>query len=41
VRKEDGPSVEVTVGQIRMGVEAPPEIPVWREEVAVRESGAV
>ena len=28
--------VEIRGGQIRLGVEAPKEIPVWREEVAVR-----
>jgi carbon storage regulator len=29
--------VEIRGGQIRLGVEAPKEIPVWREEVLVRE----
>ena len=28
--------VEIRGGQIRLGIEAPREIPVWREEVAVR-----
>ncbi len=32
--------IEVGGGQIRMGIEAPPEIPVQREEVAVRETVA-
>jgi carbon storage regulator len=29
--------VEIRGGQIRLGIEAPKEIPVWREEMAVRE----
>ena len=28
--------IEVRGQQIRLGVEAPPEIPVWREEVAAK-----
>ena len=32
--------IEVRGGQIRLGIEAPPEIPVRREEVAVRETVA-
>ncbi|MGA2255326.1 MAG: carbon storage regulator [Thermoguttaceae bacterium] len=32
--------IEVTGGQIRLGIEAPKEVPVRREEVAVRESVA-
>ena len=28
--------IEVRGGQIRLGIEAPPEIPVWREEVVAR-----
>ena len=28
--------IEVRGGQIRLGIEAPPEIPVWREEVVTR-----
>ena len=33
--------VEIRGGQIRLGVEAPKEIPVWREEVAVRKEMVV
>ncbi len=32
--------IEVTGGQVRLGIEAPREIPVWREEVVVRETAA-
>jgi len=28
--------IEVRGGQIRLGIEAPPEIPVWREEVVAK-----
>ena len=33
--------IEVRGGQIRLGIEAPSEIPVWREEVAKKEMVAV
>jgi carbon storage regulator len=29
--------IEVRGGQVRLGIEAPKDIPVWREEVVVRE----
>jgi carbon storage regulator len=32
--------IEVRGGQIRLGIEAPKEVPVMREEVAVRETVA-
>jgi carbon storage regulator len=33
--------IEIRGGQIRLGVEAPPEIPIWREEVLAKQEMAV
>ena len=38
--KKAVPTIEITGGQIRLGVEAPKEIPVWREEIAKQEDVA-
>jgi carbon storage regulator len=32
--------VEIRAGKIRLGVEAPPEVPVWREELVAKKEMA-